>query len=572
MKELNSPRVDYGIGYYKSLLQEAAEKAIHDPLIESLSRIATSQDPNDKLCPAGYGSNGFIRADSLMPYMIRFENDTNATAPAQQVSVVDPLSTNLDWTSFELTEIGFGDHILSVPAHSQYFETTVPVSYNGVSFEVDIYAGIDLLTGEVYADFYSIDPLTSLPPDVMTGFLPPEDGSGCGQGHVSFTIRGKAGLPTGTVIRNVADISFDNQGIISTDQINPHDPSQGFDLARGVNTIDASAPTSHVASLPAMTTNASFTVQWTASDGTNGSGVGSFTVYVAANGGAFNQWVVSTTNTSGVFTGVPGSAYSFYCVASDNVGNVEAKAPTVEAQTTLQVVTVDAKLSLTCSNGQARLTWPGNYILQTATNVSGPYADVLGAISPFTNMMGADPKRFFRLRSVGTQAGSLQATISPSAAVSAGAQWQVDGGAWQNSGATVTGLSVGNHTVAFKPVSGWGTPDGQTVAISSGSTNGVTGTYTVVLAVPQISQQPVSRAVWSGTNATLSVTASGGSLSYQWQFWGTNLPGATASSVVIPSVGPANLGVYDVVVNNVLGSVISSNAALSFAPPPALQG
>ncbi|MCX6925469.1 MAG: hypothetical protein NT154_20015, partial [Verrucomicrobia bacterium] len=140
---------------------------------QQVVRITQSQDPNDKLCPAGYGTSGFIRANSLMPYMIRFENGTNATAPAQQVSVVDPLSTNLDWTSFELTEIGFGDHIISVPAHSQYFETTVPMSYNGVDFEVDVYAGIDLTTGKVYSDFYSIDPLTSLPPDVMTGFLPP---------------------------------------------------------------------------------------------------------------------------------------------------------------------------------------------------------------------------------------------------------------------------------------------------------------------------------------------------------------------------------------------------------------
>ncbi|MBI5820984.1 MAG: hypothetical protein HZA88_18595, partial [Verrucomicrobia bacterium] len=42
--------------------------------------------------------------------------------------------------------------------------------------------------------------------------------------------------------------------------------------------------------------------------------------------------------------------------------------------------------------------------------------------------------------------GSLQVTLAPTAAVSAGAQWQVDGGAWQNSGAIVSSLSVGSHT------------------------------------------------------------------------------------------------------------------------------
>ena len=51
-------------------------------------------------------------------------------------------------------------------------------------------------------------------------------------------------------------------------------------------------------------------------------------------------------------------------------------------------------------------------------------------------------------------AGSLQVTISPASAIAAGAQWQVDGGAWQPSGVTVSGLAVGNHTVSFSTVSG----------------------------------------------------------------------------------------------------------------------
>jgi hypothetical protein len=74
--------------------------------------------------------------------------------------------------------------------------------------------------------------------------------------------------------------------------------------------------------------------------------------------------------------------------------------------------------------------------------------------------------------------GALQVTINPAGAVSAGAKWQVDGGAWQNSGATVSGLSVGTHTVGFKSISGWSTPGNQAVTISSGSTIMASGTYT----------------------------------------------------------------------------------------------
>jgi hypothetical protein len=70
--------------------------------------------------------------------------------------------------------------------------------------------------------------------------------------------------------------------------------------------------------------------------------------------------------------------------------------------------------------------------------------------------------------------------------VSAGAQWRVDGGTWQNSGATVSGLSVGNHPVTFNTVSGWTTPANQTAAISVNQTTPATGTYA---AIPQLPKQ-----------------------------------------------------------------------------------
>jgi hypothetical protein len=78
---------------------------------------------------------------------------------------------------------------------------------------------------------------------------------------------------------------------------------------------------------------------------------------------------------------------------------------------------------------------------------------------------------------VATSTGSLQVTISPAGALSAGAQWQVDGGAFQNSGATVSNLSVGTHTVAFKSINGWTTPASQTVTISANTTATTSGTY-----------------------------------------------------------------------------------------------
>jgi len=84
------------------------------------------------------------------------------------------------------------------------------------------------------------------------------------------------------------------------------------------------------------------------------------------------------------------------------------------------------------------------------------------------------------LSSVGAEQGSLQATIAPSAAVSAGAHWQVDGGTDQESGATVTNIAKGSHTVSFTSISGWNAPASQSVAITNGATTTVTGVYTLV--------------------------------------------------------------------------------------------
>jgi hypothetical protein len=74
--------------------------------------------------------------------------------------------------------------------------------------------------------------------------------------------------------------------------------------------------------------------------------------------------------------------------------------------------------------------------------------------------------------------GSLKVTIAPSAAVSAGAQWRVDGGSWRNSGYTQSGLAVGSHTVEFKALTGWSKPGNKTVTINYNQTTNPSGTYT----------------------------------------------------------------------------------------------
>jgi hypothetical protein len=78
--------------------------------------------------------------------------------------------------------------------------------------------------------------------------------------------------------------------------------------------------------------------------------------------------------------------------------------------------------------------------------------------------------------------GSLQVTISPQAAIDAGAQWRVDNGTWRNSGYTEAPLTVGSHTVEYKAISGWLTPPNETVQINEGQTTTTSGTYEMSIA------------------------------------------------------------------------------------------
>src|SRR5262249_12463753 len=174
-------------------------------------------DPNSATGPAGVGSQNFISSNSVLPYRIDFENDPSATAPAQRVLITDQLDPNLNWSSFEFTAFGFGDTIITIPSGSQHYQTTVSMSENGQTFDVEIELELSLTTGQVTALFQSIDPTTELPPDVLTGYLPPENGTGRGMGYLSYIVSAKPNLSTGSQIRNVASVTFGVNAPITTD-------------------------------------------------------------------------------------------------------------------------------------------------------------------------------------------------------------------------------------------------------------------------------------------------------------------------------------------------------------------
>lgn len=282
------------------------------------------------------GEASFVAAGSLLSYKIEFENYEEATAPAQRVDISDQLSPSFDWSTLELTSVGFGDIVLTIPPRQQFYRTTVDYAFNGYSFDVEIEIGLRAATGELYARFISIDPNSQLPPPAFTGFLPQEDGTGRGQGFFTYIIRPRTDLPTGTGITNIAMITFDRGQTIATDQVDPLDPSKGTDPAkRALVTIDADPPNSAVAQLP-TTVSRDFIVRWGGDD--PGSGIGHFDVFVSINDGPFTEWLSDTPLTEAEFPdAISDNTYAFYSIATDNVGYREQKTPTAEATTRVVV-------------------------------------------------------------------------------------------------------------------------------------------------------------------------------------------------------------------------------------------
>ncbi len=85
---------------------------------------------------------------------------------------------------------------------------------------------------------------------------------------------------------------------------------------------------------------------------------------------------------------------------------------------------------------------------------------------------------------------------------------------------------------------------------------------------PVINVQPQDRTVFVGQSAAFTISVSGYPLNYQWTFNGTNISGATDSSLTLTNVQLDQAGNYAVQVMNSLGSVISSNAVLAVVAQP----
>ncbi len=99
---------------------------------------------------------------------------------------------------------------------------------------------------------------------------------------------------------------------------------------------------------------------------------------------------------------------------------------------------------------------------------------------------------------------------------------------------------------------------------NSGATNVSSAINIIVATPPTITTQPQNQKIATGSNVTFTVVVSGDSpISYQWQFNGGDISGATDSSYTISNVQTIQGGAYSTVATNIAGTVTSSSALLT---------
>jgi len=102
-----------------------------------------------------------------------------------------------------------------------------------------------------------------------------------------------------------------------------------------------------------------------------------------------------------------------------------------------------------------------------------------------------------------------------------------------------------------------------------GSATSSNALLTVLAFPPTFTTQPQGATVNAGSNVTFSASVTGTApLNFQWSLNGTNLTGATNSTLALANVRPINAGNYAVTVANAYGLATSSNALLTVLTYP----
>ena len=263
----------------------------------AITDVVASWDPNEMVGPQGVGDKNYIGETQTMNYRILFENKAEAGEAAYRVRVSDELDENV----FDISTARFGE-----------------TSHDGLGYNWKMTREGNKLSWDIEG--------IELPPNVNV----PE-----GEGYVSFSVDLKPNLANGTQIKNKASIIFDKNFPIETNEY--------------VNTLDLVPPTT---TMSTATFNAKAdTIDVRCKSVDEGAGVNTYLFFVSKNGGEYEYCGQSVTGKYAypVIDGTTNDIFSFYVLATDNVGNIERMMPqAINADTSIEGIRIanDPKASI----------------------------------------------------------------------------------------------------------------------------------------------------------------------------------------------------------------------------------
>ena len=191
----------------------------YDPPVDNKTpSVPKSCDPNEMVGEEGVGEARYVKPGQELTYTIYFENKAGFDiADAQEVKVTNPLSEWLDWSTFEMREVAFNNQCdvnLDRLANG-----TSEVQMNGTNKYVRTTVECDAGNGVVtwYMRVYDPHGDSEGYPLDGSGFLPSNDDTHRGEGHITYRIKVRDDAPANVVITNSASIVFDLNDPIETD-------------------------------------------------------------------------------------------------------------------------------------------------------------------------------------------------------------------------------------------------------------------------------------------------------------------------------------------------------------------
>lgn len=267
-----------------------------------------------------------------------------------------------------------------------------------------------------------------------------------------------------------------------------------------------------------------------------------------------------------------GNTLNFNVFSSPGIGTIGAvSGNTTICQNTTQTYTVPAVSNATSYTWILPAGWTGTSTTNSITVTVGGSSGTIGVFASSScgntstsnlavtvNAIPSAPGIISGNSSVCSGTSQVYSVASvPGATVYT---WGIPGG-WfgfsnTNSITTTAGSNSGNISVTASNACGTSSSSVLNVSASSAS---------IV-----INAQPQALTLCQGQNGTLTVTATGTNLTYQWRLNGNPIAGATSSNLTISAVTPSQAGNYTVVITNSCGSVTSSSASLVVNTAPTI--